>query len=167
MSHPYTLSYISPPWMNSSYQLSTSSTLHCLSSWWAVWSRMCHPGAPPGFDTTPFFLEKNCLWNRFPGLYHPGPAKLWFSRKVFSNFAIHGLITSLILVGFVMGKYRSPMLLHAFYFSLKPSYHTLIRLDNLPPDILHLKSWSRTLVSYVVCMASFCVHCLKTSWQDA
>lgn len=62
------------------------------------------------------------IWTkRFPGLYHPGPAKLWFSRKVFSNFAIHGLITSLILVGFVMGKYRSPVLLHVFYFSLKSS----------------------------------------------
>ena len=41
---------------------------------------------------------------RFPGLYYPGIAKLWFSRKVFSNFAIHGLITSLVLIGFIMGK---------------------------------------------------------------
>ena len=40
---------------------------------------------------------------RFPGLYYPGMAKLWFSRKVFSNFAIHGLVTSLVLVGFLMG----------------------------------------------------------------
>merc|ERR1719270_3336226 len=45
---------------------------------------------------------------RFPALYHPGPAKLWFSRKVFSNFAIHGLITSLILVGFVMAPDALP-----------------------------------------------------------
>ena len=41
---------------------------------------------------------------RFPGLYYPGIAKLWFSRKVFSNFAIHGLITSPVLIGFIMGK---------------------------------------------------------------
>jgi len=40
---------------------------------------------------------------RFPSLYHPGQAQLWFSRRVFSNFAIHGLVTSLVLVGFVMG----------------------------------------------------------------
>ena len=45
---------------------------------------------------------------RFPGLYYPGIAKLWFSRKVFSNFAIHGLVTSLVLIGFIMGKIRFP-----------------------------------------------------------
>lgn len=41
---------------------------------------------------------------RYPALYHPGLAKLWFSRKVFSNFAIHGLVTSLILTGTCLGK---------------------------------------------------------------
>lgn len=41
---------------------------------------------------------------RHPSLYYPGIAKLWFSRKVFSNFAIHGLVTSLIITSFALGK---------------------------------------------------------------
>ena len=47
---------------------------------------------------------------RYPATYHPGIAKLWFSRKVFSNFAIHGLITSLILTGVCLGKARMLLL---------------------------------------------------------
>ena len=54
---------------------------------------------------------------RFPGLYYPGMAKLWFSRKVFSNFAIHGLVTSLVLIGFIMGKTRNySMVIKPFVF---------------------------------------------------
>ena len=41
---------------------------------------------------------------RYPALYWPGIVKLWFSRNVFSVFAIHGLVTSLIIIGFCMGK---------------------------------------------------------------
>ena len=41
---------------------------------------------------------------RYPALYYPGMASLWFSRKVFANFAIHGLITSLVLTGICLGK---------------------------------------------------------------
>ena len=47
---------------------------------------------------------------RYPATYYPGIAKLWFSRKVFSNFAIHGLITSLILTGVCLGKARMLLL---------------------------------------------------------
>ena len=41
---------------------------------------------------------------RYPGLYQPGLQHLWFSRKVFATYAIHGLITSLALIGVTMGK---------------------------------------------------------------
>jgi len=54
---------------------------------------------------------------RFPGLYYPGLAKLWFSRKVFSNFAIHGLVTSLVLIGTIMGKVGRPRMLSDFSLS--------------------------------------------------
>ena len=47
---------------------------------------------------------KPTLAIRYPSLYYPGIAKLWFSRKVFSNFAIHGLVTSLIITSFALGK---------------------------------------------------------------
>ena len=47
---------------------------------------------------------KPSLATRYPSLYYPGIAKLWFSRKVFSNFAIHGLVTSLIITSFALGK---------------------------------------------------------------
>ena len=47
---------------------------------------------------------KPALAVRYPSLYYPGIAKLWFSRKVFSNFAIHGLVTSLIITSFALGK---------------------------------------------------------------
>ena len=41
---------------------------------------------------------------RYPALYWPGIVKLWISRNVFTVFAIHGLVTSLIIIGFCMGK---------------------------------------------------------------
>jgi len=41
---------------------------------------------------------------RYPRLYEPGIARLWFSRQEFAQFAIHGLITSLILIGVIMGN---------------------------------------------------------------
>ncbi|XP_023324671.1 phospholipid-transporting ATPase ID [Eurytemora carolleeae] len=43
---------------------------------------------------------------RYPGLYQPGLQHLWFSRKVFATYAIHGLITSLALIGVTMGAYH-------------------------------------------------------------
>ena len=41
---------------------------------------------------------------RFPALYKPGMDREWFSRKSFARGAIHGLITSLVLTGTIMGK---------------------------------------------------------------
>ena len=41
---------------------------------------------------------------RYPRLYYPGRQRMWFSRKVFAESAIHGLITSLVLICIAMGK---------------------------------------------------------------
>jgi magnesium-transporting ATPase (P-type) len=41
---------------------------------------------------------------RYPRLYEPGLRRLWFSRQEFATFAIHGLVTSLLLIGAIMGK---------------------------------------------------------------
>ena len=41
---------------------------------------------------------------RYPRLYQPGRKHMWFSRKVFAESAIHGLITSLVLICMIMGK---------------------------------------------------------------
>lgn len=41
---------------------------------------------------------------RFPCLYYPGIHRLWFSRRAFARYAIHGLATSLVLIGIIMGK---------------------------------------------------------------
>ena len=49
---------------------------------------------------------------RYPGLYQPGLQHLWFSRKVFATYAIHGLITSLALIGVTMGKTKKTLCLH-------------------------------------------------------
>jgi magnesium-transporting ATPase (P-type) len=43
---------------------------------------------------------------RYPGLYQPGLHRIWFSRKFFARYAIHGLATSLVLIGIIMGKER-------------------------------------------------------------
>ena len=74
---------------------------------------------------------------RFPGLYYPGIAKLWFSRKVFSNFAIHGLITSLVLIGFIMGKIGFSACVATLYVHFRIAFVCgcivgfVLRLDNL------------------------------------
>ena len=44
---------------------------------------------------------------RYPRLYEPGLRRLWFSRQEFATFAIHGLATSLLLIGVIMGKARA------------------------------------------------------------
>jgi hypothetical protein len=67
---------------------------------------------------------------RFPGLYYPGQAKLWFSRRVFSNFAIHGLVTSLVLVGFILGN--QPRQMHdAATIVCHPILHVVARRTHL------------------------------------
>ena len=52
---------------------------------------------------------------RYPGLYQPGLQHLWFSRKVFATYAIHGLITSLALIGVTMGKTTKKTSVFAWY----------------------------------------------------
>ena len=44
------------------------------------------------------------LATRYPRLYQPGRTRMWFSRKVFAESAIHGLATSLVLICMIMGK---------------------------------------------------------------
>jgi magnesium-transporting ATPase (P-type) len=64
---------------------------------------------------------------RYPRLYEPGLARLWFSRHQFAQFAIHGLVTSLMLIGVIMGNSSQPA--HAlscvfvFIFSLACRLH--------------------------------------------
>ena len=52
---------------------------------------------------------------KFSGLYTPGITNLWFSRQKFANFAIHGLSTSLVLIGFIMGRSQGRCL-HEYYY---------------------------------------------------
>ena len=69
---------------------------------------------------------------RYPGLYQPGLQHLWFSRKVFATYAIHGLITSLALIGVTMGKTTKKTL----------CLHDMLRLTTLLFFItLYLLAW--------------------------